>query len=256
MLSYKEAGEGVPLVLLHAYPLSSGMWSSEITYFSRTARVVAPDLPGFGNSPRQDAPSIPGMARAVGDLLESLSIPGPVILCGLSMGGYIAFEFVRQFPGRVKALGLFSTRAAKDAPESRKARLASARKIREEGMDGVPDVFMPKALGASTRSSKTFVSKQVSKMILENKKEGVADALLAMADRRDSTELLASIRQPTLVVGGAQDDFIPVEESRGMQAGIPDSRLEVIEEAGHLVNLEQPDKFRQTLEQFLKDVTQ
>jgi len=253
VLAYRSAGTGTPLVLLHAYPLSSAMWDGELKALSRLARVLAPDLPGFGRSSRQRKPSMAAMAQALRELLDSLSVREPVFLGGLSMGGYVAFEFVRQYPDRVRALGLFSTRAIADTPVVRRGRLQTASKIRAEGLEGVPETILPKLLGASALGGNASLKKSATDMILQNDREGVADALLAMAERSDSTGLLASVRCPCLVVAGDEDALIPLEEARGMHQGLKDSRLEVIQGAGHLTNLERPEVFRGALEQFLKE---
>ncbi|MBI2871343.1 MAG: alpha/beta hydrolase [Candidatus Omnitrophica bacterium] len=254
MLAYEAAGEGPPLVFLHAYPLSSAMWKGEIQVFSRTHRVIAPDLAGFGRSPRQERPSMADMARGVRDLLDALWIREPVILAGISMGGYVAFEFYRQFPERVRALGLFSTRASTDAAGARKGRLEMAKRIRKEGLAFLPDVMMPKLLGNSTRAKNQRLAGALSRLILNNEKFGVADSLIAMAERRDSTDLLPRIMCPTLIVAGDEDEVISLDEAYLMQKGIPHSRLQVIQEAGHLINLEQPEPFQNALDKFLKDL--
>jgi len=240
-----------PLVFIHAFPLSQGMWKVQGQRLREMARVITPDLPGFGGSARLAPPSIPRMAREIAALLDQLKIQEPVVVAGLSMGGYVAFEFLRQFPERVRGLGLFSTRAAADTPEAREGRLKAARKIQDEGLEPFAKGILPKLLGKTTIATKPRVVEEVTRMILANDPDGVADALLAMADRRDSTELLGAIRCPTLVIAGEEDAFIPVSEGRGMRDQIPGARLEVIGKAGHLVNLEQPEAFQAILERFL-----
>lgn len=259
MLAHEAAGTGIPVVLIHAFPLSHGMWKDSIESLSRPAglrrmaRVIAPDLPGFGGSARQGEPSIPQMAQEIAGLLDHLKVEEPAVVAGLSMGGYVAFEFLRQFPGRVRGLGLFSTRAAADAPEARQGRLKAAQKIQGEGLEPFVKAILPKLLGKTTVESNPAVVEEVTGMILANVPDGVADALLAMAHRRDSTDLLASIRCPTLVIAGEEDTFIPVSEARAFVRKIPGAELEVIRKAGHLVNLEEPAGFQAALERFLKD---
>lgn len=251
MLAYEEVGEGIPVVLIHAFPLSRGIWRDQISALEGVSRLIAPDLPGFGGSPRQETPSIAQMAREIATLLDHLKIKEPVVVAGLSMGGYVAFEFLRQFPKRVRGLGLFSTRAVTDTPEGREGRLKSAQKIRADGLEPFAGMILPKLLGKTTIESKPQVIQEVTRLILANDQEGVADALLAMADRRDFTDLLPTISCPTWVIAGEEDSFLPVSEAQGMQAKIPGAHLEVIEKAGHLVNLEQPVAFQQILEEFL-----
>lgn len=241
----------IPLLLFHAFPLSSAMWAAEAAALGKTCRVIMPDLPGFGRAPRQKEPSIHSMAQEAARLLDGLGIGEPAVVGGLSMGGYVAFEFLRQYPERVRALALLSTRAAADTPEGRAKRLKTVEEIRTKGLEPFSRAVLPNLVGKTSLSFHPEVCRRVAEMILANTPEGVADALLAMAARRDSSDLLGAIRVPTLVVAGEEDTFIPVAEARAMQGKIPGSRLEVIPQAGHLVNLEQPARFRKVLEQFL-----
>lgn len=254
MLAHKVIGHGTPLLLLHAFPLSSAMWEEDLEWLERRCHVVVPDLPGFGRSPRQLHPSIPGMAREAAQLLDELGIQQPVIVAGLSMGGYVAFEFLRQFPERVRALGLFSTRAVMDAPEARTQRFKTAREIEENGLEVFARAALPNLVGKTTAQTRPDLLRRIAEMILANEPGGVAGALLAMADRRDSTDLLAAIHCSTRVVAGEEDRFIPVEQARAMQEQIPGSRLAVIQKAGHLVNLEQPAEFQKAMQEFITEV--
>lgn len=242
------------LVLVHAFPLSGAMWKAERERLQKFMRVITPDLPGFGGSARQQKPSIPRMAQEIAARLDRLKIQEPVVIAGLSMGGYVAFEFLRIFPRRVRGLGLFSTRASADTPEAREGRLKAARKIRDEGLELFATAILPKLLGKTTIAAKPRIVEEITRMIRVNDPGGVADALLAMASRRDSSDLLGLIRCPTLVVAGEEDSFIPVSEAQGMRDRIPGAQLQVIPGAGHLVNLEQPSAFQAALERFLKEV--
>jgi len=237
--------------LIHAFPLSRLMWKEQMGALKPRAKVIAPDLPGFGESPGLAQPSLPQMAREVAALLDELKVREPVLLCGLSMGGYVAFEFLRQFPDRVRALGLFSTRAASETPEGRHGRFKAIQKIKEEGLAAFAQRILPHLLGRTTLESQPATVGEVTRMILANRPEGVTDALQAMADRRDSTDLLSGIHCPALVVAGEEDPFIPPLEAQGMQAKITGSDLALIPRAGHLVNLEQPAAFQEALDRFL-----
>ena len=253
-LRLSEQGAGVPFVLVHAFPLSSAMWEKDAERFARLARVIMPDLPGFGGSPRQPHPSIATMAEAVAGLLDHLKIEEPVVLAGLSMGGYVVFEFLRQFPARVKALALFSTRAAPDSPEQREARFKLIERLRREGRDVLMQTTLPKLVGATTTARRPAVIATVERFIRAVDLDGVIAAVRAMAERADARPLLASVTCPTLIVSGSEDQLIPVQESRLMADAIPGARLEVIPEAGHLTNLEQPEAFQAGVEDWLRQV--
>ncbi len=254
MLAYTESGSGTPIVLLHAFPLSQAMWEAQLEHLGSYGRVIAVDLPGFGSSPRQTEPSMPGMAQAVAELLDHLAVEEQISLAGLSMGGYVAFEFVRQFPERVRALGLWSTRAGADTPAQRDKRIQLADIIRNHGLETLPQIIMPKLLGDTTRSTRPSVVELTTNLILANQPDGVADALLAMASRRDSTNMLSSITCPTFILAGEEDALIPLEETQAMQQAIPHARLEIIAQADHLISLEQPEAFHSACVQFLHEV--
>jgi len=251
MLAYESAGQGIPLVLIHAFPLFSSMWSLEIKGLEQRVKVIAPDLPGFGRSPRQVKPSISGMAQEVARLLDSIKVKEPAMIAGLSMGGYVAFEFFRQFPERVKGLGLFSTRAGADTPEAREKRLKTADEIQRGGLESFTKTILPKLVGKTTLESNPELVHEITGMITSSSREGVASALLAMAERRDSTDLLGSIKCPTLIIAGEEDALIPFSEAETMHAQIAGSQFHLLPKAGHLVNLEQPAAFQQVFEKFL-----
>lgn len=255
-LAYESSGQGIPLVFIHAFPLSSRMWGSLVKGLGPRVKVIAPDLPGFGQTPSQAKPSIPEMAQEVARLLDSLMVKEPVMIAGLSMGGYVAFEFLRRFPNRVRGLGLFSTRPGTDTPQAREKRLKTARDIRDAGLEPFATTILPNLVGKTTLERKPDLVHEIKHMILSNSREGVACALLAMADRRDSTDLLATIKCPTLIIAGREDSLIPFSEAETMHSKILNSRLHIIEKAGHLANLEQPAEFQKILENFLMSILQ
>lgn len=183
------------------------------------------------------------MAQDVAGLLEQLKITEPVIVAGLSMGGYVAFEFLRQFPQRVRALGLLSTRAAEDSPQQREGRLKLIQQLQARGLEPLMASTLPKLVGRTSTTSRPAVVAEVERLIRAASPDGVIDALRAMAERRDSRPLLPGIRCPTLIVAGDEDALIPMQESQAMAQAIPAARLEIIPQAGHLVNLEQPEAF-------------
>lgn len=250
MLACKTQGEGNPLVFLHAFPLSSAMWKKEIEIFSAQFKVIAPDLPGFGQSARP-ADSVAAMASEVASLLDHLQITKPVILAGLSMGGYAALEFYRQFPSRVRGLGLFATRATPDTPEAKQKRMLSIEAIEKFGIDPFARKIVKSQLGKTTQDSNPALIEQVTSMMKEAKPESAIAALRAMADRRDNTDILGQIKFPVLVVAGQEDEIAPAEEMRKMNGQIPGSEFHAVAESGHLVNLEQPAVFHGLLNSFL-----
>ena len=237
--------------MLHAFPLSARMWAHEAETLKEISRVILPDLPGFGRSPRQTQPSIPEMAQEVARLLDHLGIKEPVFIGGLSMGGYVSFEFLRQFPERVRGLGFFSTRAAADTHEARERRMQTIEKIKNEGLPAFTNKGVNNLLGKTTLKNKPLLVRQVKEMILANQADGITDALLAMAERRDSVGLLKSIQKPTLVIAAEEDSFVPLVEAESFAQEIPGAEFYVIKQAGHLANLEAPARFQTLLKNFL-----
>lgn len=251
MLAYETSGQGIPIVLIHAFPLFSGMWKAEIKNLAHKGHVIALDLPGFGKSPCEAVTSIPKMAQEIVRLLDSIQVKGPVVIAGLSMGGYVALEFFRQFPTRVKGLGLFSTRAGADTPEAREKRLKTAEQIKKDGLESFQKAIVSNLVGKTTQESNPARLRDLSGLMTSNTREGVAAALVAMAERQDSTDLLDSIKCPTLIIAGDEDTLIPFSESEIMHGRISGSQFHLIPKAGHLVNLEQPAAFQKVFEKFL-----
>jgi len=250
-LHYESAGQGMPLVLIHAFPLSSSMWKTQVKSLERKAKVIVLDLPGFGQSACQAKPSIAVMAQEIAGLLDSIKVTEPAMIVGLSMGGYVTLEFFRQFPERVKALGLFSTRAGADTPEGREKRLKTAEQVRKEGLEAFTQKIVPGLLGKITLESNPGLVRDITHRVSLNNREGVADALMAMAERQDSTGLLSSIHCPTLIIAGDEDTLIPFSEAEDLHAKIAGSQYHLIAKAGHLANLEQPEAFDKILEKFM-----
>jgi len=252
-IAYTDSGIGRPVVLIHGYPFNRSLWNEQIAALSSSYRVIAPDLRGFGES--ESAPgtaTMNVMAQDVGLLLNHLGIARAAI-GGLSMGGYVALAFYKQLPSRVRTLVLADTRAQADTEEGKQTRAQQAEKALNEGMAGIADAMLPKLLTPETVSKRPEVVKSVRDMMLKTKPEGAAAALHGMAERDDQTALLAKITVPALVMVGAEDAITPVADSEKMHAAIPGSRLVVIENAGHVSNLERTEQFNDALLSFLKE---
>jgi 3-oxoadipate enol-lactonase len=253
-MAYEEAGAGVPVVLLHGFPFNRTLWREQIEVLRDSHRVVAPDLRGHGETTATDEPAtMEEMARDVAALLDELQIKRPV-LGGLSMGGYVALAFCRLFPRRVRALVLADTRAQADTEEAKRTREETARRALEEGMTAIADAMLPKLFAHTTHMKEPSKVERVREMILTTKTEGAAQALRGMALRRDQTEFLPNILQPTLVVVGSEDQITPPADSEVMHRRIGGSRLAVIEGAGHVSNVERPEEFNRVLLKFLRDI--
>lgn len=250
-ISYRSEGSGEPIVFLHAFPLNRSMWEGQVAEFSATHRVMTFDWPGFGESPLDEGePGMDRFADCLVGLLDHLGLDR-VHLCGLSMGGYAALAFYRRWPERIASLILCDTRATADTEEARKGRYETAALARREGAAPLVESMTPRLLGATSLAERPDLVGRVKEMILSSHPEGIARALIGMAERPDSTDLLAGIEIPTLIVAGNEDKLTPPEEMRTMADAIPGATFLIIDRAGHLPNLEQPSLFNQALREFL-----
>ena len=257
-LAYDDVGSGFPVVLIHGYPFTRSLWNEQVEALSSSYRVVTPDLRGFGESTsgesRSEGPAtMSRMAQDVAKLMDYLGIDQAVI-GGLSMGGYVALAFVKQFPSRVKALVLADTRAQADTEEGKQTRHQQAEKALSEGMAGIADAMLPMLLTPATVSKRPEVVKRVRDMMLKTKPQGAASALLGMAEREDQSEFISTIGVPTMIVVGREDAITPLADSETMHSKIQHSRLVVLDNAGHVSNLEQTEHFNYALMKFLESV--
>jgi pimeloyl-ACP methyl ester carboxylesterase len=253
-LAYTDQGQGLPVVFLHAFPQSRAMWESQVQALSGTHRIVTLDFRGFGES---DAPlwhyTLDQFADDVKGLLDHLSIR-QAVLVGLSMGGYTLFAFYRKYAGRVKGLVLADTRAQPDTEEGRAGRFAMAQTAYTKGASAIADIMLPKLLSPVALQTKPELVGQVRATIEQTQISGIAGALMAMAERPDSVPLLAQIACPTLVITGELDGPTPPADGKLIAERIPGARLELIPQAGHLSNLEQPEAFNRALLSFLNNL--
>ncbi len=253
-LIYDLRGHGIPVLWIHGFPLGRWLWDPQVTALADTARSIAVDLRGFGGSSAPEGPyTMEVYAADLRGLLDALGIDR-VVLAGLSMGGYIAFAFYAAYPERVQGLILADTRHQADTPEARAHRYALIERIRAEGTPAAVEAFLPRLFGATTQRERPDLVETLRRKMLTNPAAGLIGALQAMAERPDRTELLPSIRVPTLVLVGEEDAVTPPEVARQMAEGIPGARLAVIPQAGHLANVEAPEAFNETVRAFLQEL--
>lgn len=247
-----DRGEGHSILFVHGFPLNHSMWLSQLEPLATGYRVIAPDLRGFGRSGvTPGTVTMQQFAADLDSLLDVLNIPEPVTLCGLSMGGYIAFQFVQQYRDRLQSLILCDTRAAADAPEAAQARLELAEAVLAEGPEPVVEAMLPKLFAESTVKDQPSVVEQVRNMIATTEPAGIAAALRGMAERPDSTGLLAMLDLPVLLLCGEEDRLTTPEVMRGMAEKIPDSTFAEIPNAGHMAPMENPEAVNRIIREFL-----
>ena len=230
------------LLLLHAWPLDARMWDPQRAAMPAELSVVAPNHPGFGGTPLEG--DVSTMAASAENALAALDGAGVdrALVCGLSFGGYVAFEIRRRAPERVLGLVLANTRAVADPPEAVEARHALAERLRREG-----NVLVDEPPALLAEDAPADLRERVRDLIAAQPAASIAAAALGMAERPDSTPDLATIDVPTLVITSTGDRLIPAQVSSDMAAQISGARLEIIPDVGHLTNLEAPETFNRLL---------
>jgi 3-oxoadipate enol-lactonase len=253
-LAYTDQGQGLPVVFVHAFPLSRAMWAPQVEALAGRFRVITVDLRGHGES---DAPlwryTLDQFADDLRGLMDHLGLSKAVFV-GLSMGGYTLFAFYRRYPDRLKGLILADTRAQADTEEGRAGRFTMAQTAYRQGADAVADLMLPKLFSPASLQGRPDLTQQVRNIITKTQVSGIAGDLMAMAERSDSVPLLKDITCPTLVVVGELDTATPPADAKLIADGIPGARLEIIPAAAHLANLEQPEAFNRAVRSFLETI--
>lgn len=251
-LDCDDLGTGLPVVLLHAFPLSSAMWSAQREVLSADYRVLTPDQRGFGGSPLgDDQPSLDVAADDVAALLDVKAIERAVV-GGLSMGGYVAMAFARRHPERLAGLVLADTKASADSDPARDKRERIARAVLQAGDAAVLlEEVLPTLLGDTSERERPEVVAAVRQMVTDAPAPAVAWAQRAMAARPESFTSLRSAGVPTLVIVGEEDRLSPPDEAQQIVAAVPGAELRSIAAAGHLSAVETPEAFSSAVRDFL-----
>ncbi|MFI9553329.1 alpha/beta fold hydrolase [Nonomuraea endophytica] len=247
----RSAGNGVPVVLLHAFPLSSAMWLAQREGLAASCRVITPDLRGFGGSRLgDDEPSVDAMADDVAAMLDVEGIERAVV-GGLSMGGYVTMAFCRRHPDRLLGVILADTKASPDPEQARDNRERIALRVLDEGPGVLVEEVLPALIGRTTRERRAMVFGRVRGLVQAAPPAAVAWAQRAMAARPDSFDTLSGLKVPLLAIVGEEDELSPVADAEAMTRAVPDGRLEIIKKAGHLSAVEQPEAFNAAVADFV-----
>lgn len=252
-LFYETAGEGPALVLLHPFPLNHNFWSAIAERLSTRYRLIMPDLRAHGDSDAgAGAASMEKLAVDLALLCREERIAKGFFV-GVSIGGYLLFEFWRRSREHVAALVLANTRAEAETAESRANRLALADRVLREGTAGFIEEMLPKLMSPTTLENRPDIVDAARAMMQKMSPQDIAAVQRGMADRPDSISTLKTIRVPTLIIAG-EDDSIPRAEFELMREHIPDSVLRVIPRAGHYAAMEQPEEFAELLRGFFRNL--
>lgn len=255
VLAFEEYGNGSPVVLIHAFPLSGEMWNANKKPLVESGfRLILPDLRGFGRSPDfSEMNTIEAMARDINELLDFLKIE-KAIIGGLSMGGYVTFNLYRLFPQKFAGLVLCDTNSGSDTFEKRKSRYELIEKIESQGSQALIENMLPNTISDFTKNTNRELVAELETMFAEIEPEAAIAALRAMAERGDQTKILEKINVPTVLIFGEEDRITNLQTAESLHGQIVNSRLFTIKNAGHFSNMEQPEQFNKILNDFIQEV--
>jgi 3-oxoadipate enol-lactonase len=251
---YYAHGQGPPVILLHPFPANHRFWAYLVPSLESRYRLILPDLRGHGDSGVGDGPAT--MEKHVADLARIMDDAdvGRAPFIGVSLGGYILFEFWRRHRERVTALGLFNAKAPADNAEARAARRQVASDVLDRGTESFCQTMIPRLLGNTTRETRPDLVEGTLAMMRQMSPEGVAQVQRGLAERMDSVPTLKTINVPTLLVTGDEDILTGVSEAELMGRYISGSELRVIPKAGHYSPWERPEEAGKLLRQFLERI--
>ncbi len=247
-----QQGQGMPLLLVHGFPLDHTMWQAQIEALSNDYRVIAPDLRGFGASEvTAGTVTMERLADDLAELLDGLEITQPVAFCGLSMGGYVAWQFWLRHRTRLGRLILCDTRAAADTEEAARTRLDSADRVLAEGPGFLADAMIEKLFAPACRHQRPDLIAAAQVTMRNTSPIAISATLRGMAARPDCTGWLPRIDVPTLAICGRYDAISTVDEMRGIASRIPGAVFTEIHDAGHMAPLERPEPVNRAIRDFL-----
>jgi 3-oxoadipate enol-lactonase len=247
---YNESGRGLPVVLIHGFPLDHRIWHNQVHDLSHVCRVITPDLRGFGHSTGGGSFTIASLAEDLYLLLSQIHAL-PCVLGGLSMGGYVALAYERQYAATLRGLMLIDTRAGADSPEGRAGRDVMIELAKTQGSVAIAEKMLPKMLAGGNVESGAEVVRELKSIMDACPAQTIQFALAAMRDRIDYTPTLARIAAPTLIIAGESDVLVPPAQSQEMHKSIRGSTISIIPAAGHMAPMEQPQQVSRAIRQFL-----
>ena len=256
VFSVVDEGKGPVLLLVHGFPLDHSMWSAQIAHFSSTHRVIAPDLRGFGQSVvTPGTVTMKTMADDLARILAKLGVLEPVVFCGLSMGGYVAWQFWKLHADKLRGMILCDTKAATDSVEVARARELMADSVERSGdTREIADNLGSRLFSPETVRHVPAIVEVTKKVIERTAPHAIAAAQRGMALREDARPWLTRINLPCLLLGGADDVITPPDEMAGMAQALSNPRFVKIERAGHMAPLEQPSATNRVLSLFLDEI--
>ncbi|MEP7167987.1 MAG: alpha/beta hydrolase [Bacteroidota bacterium] len=252
---YNESGiSSVPVIFIHGFPFDKNMWNPQMKAFENIARVISYDICGYGKSTADhEKPAISLFADDLIKFMDVLQVDKATI-CGVSMGGYIALDVLYRYPNRFAGIILSDTQCIADTAETKTKRYETIKKIEENGLNDFAEGFVKNIFSEFTLNHNNEVVNQIKQTILSTPVETVISTLKALAERWEKCSTLNEINIPALILCGAEDKVTPVVQSEFLNKNISNSVLHVIEKAGHLPNLEQPEIFNGFLHKFISNL--
>jgi 3-oxoadipate enol-lactonase len=254
-ISYNDYGpENAPVIIfIHGFPLNKSMWDTQLDELKKYYRVIAYDIRGHGNSETGHGEfSIDIFVHELISLMNILQLD-KVSLCGLSMGGYIALRAVEEFPDRFEALILSDTQCIADSTEAKAKRMMTIEKIKQHGVEKYADESIKNLFAAESFSTKKEEIAAVREMIVNTSGKSIFNTLHALAERKETCSRLQDINIPVLIMVGKEDKITPPDAARLMHEKIQHAAICIIEHAGHLSNMENPEEFNYQMKIFLKN---
>jgi 3-oxoadipate enol-lactonase len=251
-LSYDDVGEGnIPIIFLHGFPFDKSMWAKQLDFFATTNRVIAIDIRGFGKSTDETTPlSIDIFSDDLMVFMNQLNI-SKAIICGLSMGGFIALNAQARFPDRFEAIILCDTQCIADTIEIKSNRYKTIDEIALNGKLNFNEAFIKKVFCKNSFTNKPEIVTQLRSVVMANPEQIIINGLKALAERSETCSTLPEINIPTLIICGREDEVTPLEQSEFLHTSIKASALHIIDDAGHVSNIEQPEEFNNEISKFL-----
>lgn len=256
IMRYTEAGSADrPVVIfIHGFPFNQSMWHPQIEALRGSFRVITYDIRGHGDSEfGRDELSIALFAEDLIGLMDELEIP-KAIVCGLSMGGYIALRAITVYPDRFSALILSDTQCVADSPEARTKRIAAIENIKKHGVEEYAMQSLNNLLPPETLNAQIDLVTRIKDMILSTSRQTLCDTLMALANREETCTRLSNIQVPALILVGSEDKITPLAAANRMYSQIPNAKMHVIEGAGHLPNMEKTEAFNGYVVEFLRSL--
>ncbi|MBK7967040.1 MAG: alpha/beta hydrolase [Bacteroidetes bacterium] len=253
---YDDHGKGeTPIIFIHGFPFDKLMWQKQLDLFGKNHRVIAYDIRGFGKSTLGSAQgSINLFADDLVNFMDGLKIT-KAIVCGLSMGGYILLNAIIRYPQRFDAIILSETQCIADSFEAKEKRKKAISQIVAGKINDFALGFIANIFSDETKKTKGDVVEKIKSTIISTRTEAVTATLIILSEREDLCSSISQIEVPTLIICGEKDVVTPVEQAEFLFETIPNSQLKIIENAGHMSNLEKPDEFNLHLVKFIAGIT-